>query len=94
MARIELTATATFGLEAVVKREIEGLGYAVTGSHAGQFIALLHRRVAHAGRDHQLVLSVYQRQPSAIDFKQAVRKDANAAACGGRSSARIPGTTG
>ncbi len=32
MAKLNLIATATFGLEAVVKREIEALGYTVTGS--------------------------------------------------------------
>lgn len=32
MAKLELIATATFGLEAVVKREIEGLGYKILKS--------------------------------------------------------------
>lgn len=32
MSKLNLIATATFGLEAVVKREIEALGYSVTGS--------------------------------------------------------------
>ncbi len=32
MANLELIATATFGLEAVVKREVQALGYAVTRS--------------------------------------------------------------
>lgn len=32
MAKMELIATATFGLEAVVKREIEGLGYKILKS--------------------------------------------------------------
>ncbi|MBR2098136.1 MAG: class I SAM-dependent RNA methyltransferase, partial [Firmicutes bacterium] len=44
MARIELTATATFGLEAVVKREIEGLGYAVTGSQDGRISYMADER--------------------------------------------------
>ena len=44
MARIELTATATFGLEAVVKREIEGLGYTVTGSQDGRISYMADER--------------------------------------------------
>ncbi|MBR5981149.1 MAG: class I SAM-dependent RNA methyltransferase, partial [Firmicutes bacterium] len=44
MARIELIATATFGLEAVVKREIEALGYAVTGSQDGRLTYLADER--------------------------------------------------
>ena len=32
MAKLQLIATATFGLEAVVKREIEGLGYKILKS--------------------------------------------------------------
>ena len=44
MARIELIATATFGLEAVVKREIEALGYAVTDSRDGRLTYLADER--------------------------------------------------
>ena len=36
MSYFELTATASFGLEAVVKREIEALGYAITESKDGR----------------------------------------------------------
>ena len=36
MSRFELVASATFGLEAVVKREIEALGYAITDSRDGR----------------------------------------------------------
>lgn len=36
MSRMDLIATATFGLEAVVKREIENLGYEITGSQDGR----------------------------------------------------------
>ncbi|MBR5730495.1 MAG: class I SAM-dependent RNA methyltransferase [Firmicutes bacterium] len=36
MDRFELIATATFGLEAVVKREIEALGYTITDSRNGR----------------------------------------------------------
>ena len=32
MSKLELIATATFGLESVVRREIEQLGYKVTKS--------------------------------------------------------------
>ncbi|MDR3363754.1 MAG: class I SAM-dependent RNA methyltransferase [Clostridiales Family XIII bacterium] len=34
--KLELVATATFGLEAVVRREIEGLGFKVTGREDGR----------------------------------------------------------
>ena len=44
MARTELIATATFGLEAVVKREIEALGYAVTASQDGRLTYLADER--------------------------------------------------
>ncbi len=44
MARIELIATATFGLEAVVKREIEALGYAVRGSQDGRITYMADER--------------------------------------------------
>lgn len=36
MAKLELIATATFGLEAVVKREIEKLGYKISKSEDGK----------------------------------------------------------
>lgn len=36
MAKLELIATATFGLEAVVKREIENLGYKILKSEDGK----------------------------------------------------------
>ena len=44
MSRIELIATATFGLEAVVKREIEALGYAITGSQDGRLTFMADER--------------------------------------------------
>lgn len=40
MARLELVASATFGLEAVVKREIEALGYTITDSRDGRLTYL------------------------------------------------------
>ncbi len=40
MAKLELIATTTFGLEAVVKREIEGLGYKVLKSEDGKITYL------------------------------------------------------
>lgn len=36
MSKLELVATATFGLEAVVRREIEGLGYRILKSEDGK----------------------------------------------------------
>ncbi len=36
MSRMQLVASATFGLEAVVKREIEALGYKITDSRDGR----------------------------------------------------------
>ena len=36
MSKLDLIATATFGLEAVVKREVEALGYQVTDSRDGR----------------------------------------------------------
>ncbi|NMA93342.1 MAG: class I SAM-dependent RNA methyltransferase, partial [Clostridiales bacterium] len=36
MEKLELTATSAFGLEAVVKREIEALGYSITDSSDGR----------------------------------------------------------
>lgn len=36
MSKMDLIATATFGLEAVVKREVEALGYQVTDSRDGR----------------------------------------------------------
>lgn len=36
MSKMDLIATATFGLEAVVKREVEALGYLVTDSRDGR----------------------------------------------------------
>ncbi len=47
MAEIKLTATAAFGLEAVVRREIEQLGYAVTEAADG--------RLTFAGDERALV---------------------------------------
>ena len=44
MARIELIATATFGLEAVVKREIENLGYKVIKSEDAKITYLTDER--------------------------------------------------
>ena len=40
MAKLELIATATFGLEAVVKREIEALGYKILKSEDGKITYL------------------------------------------------------
>ncbi len=40
MAKLELIATATFGLEAVVKREIEALGYKIIKSEDGKITYL------------------------------------------------------
>ncbi|HPO04797.1 MAG TPA: class I SAM-dependent RNA methyltransferase [Bacillota bacterium] len=40
MSRLELIATATFGLEAVVKREIEALGYKILQSEDGKITYL------------------------------------------------------
>ncbi|MGI6728418.1 MAG: THUMP domain-containing class I SAM-dependent RNA methyltransferase [Anaerovoracaceae bacterium] len=40
MAKLELIATATFGLEAVVKREIEALGYKILKTENGKIIYL------------------------------------------------------
>ncbi len=40
MAKLELIATATFGLEAVVKREIENLGYKIINSEDGKITFL------------------------------------------------------
>lgn len=40
MAKLELIATATFGLEAVVKREIEALGYKILKSEDGKITFL------------------------------------------------------
>lgn len=40
MSKLQLIATATFGLEAVVKREIEGLGYRVILSEDGKITFL------------------------------------------------------
>ena len=36
MAKLELIATSTFGLEAVVKREVEALGYKILQSENGK----------------------------------------------------------
>lgn len=44
MARIELIATATFGLEAVVKREIEQLGYKILNSENAKITYLTDER--------------------------------------------------
>ncbi len=44
MARIELIATATFGLEAVVKREIENLGYKILKSENAKITYLTDER--------------------------------------------------
>ncbi|MEG1929956.1 MAG: class I SAM-dependent RNA methyltransferase [Anaerovorax sp.] len=40
MAKLELIATATFGLEAVVKREVENLGYKILKSEDGKITYL------------------------------------------------------
>ena len=47
--RIELIATAAFGLEAVVRREIEALGYKVTATEDG--------RVTYIGDERAIVRS-------------------------------------
>lgn len=44
MSRIELIATATFGLEAVVKREIENLGYKILKSEDAKITYLADER--------------------------------------------------
>ncbi len=44
MSRIELIATATFGLEAVVKREIENLGYPILKSEDAKITYLADER--------------------------------------------------
>lgn len=38
MAKMELIATATFGLEAIVKREVESLGYRILQSENGKIV--------------------------------------------------------
>ena len=42
--KLELIATATFGLEAVVKREIQNLGYTVIRTEDGRvtYLSLIH----------------------------------------------------
>ena len=47
--KFELTATATFGLEAVVRREIEALGYRVTRTEDG--------RISYTGDERAIVRS-------------------------------------
>ncbi len=49
MSRLELIASATFGLEAVVKREIEALGYRITDSRDG--------RLCYSGDERAIVRS-------------------------------------
>ena len=49
MSRIQLAASATFGLEAVVKREIEALGYRITSSEDG--------RICYEGDERAIVRS-------------------------------------
>lgn len=49
MSKLELTATTTFGLEAVAKREIEKLGYKITDSRDG--------RLAYIGDERAVVKS-------------------------------------
>jgi len=44
--KLELVATATFGLEAVVRREIEALGYKIIKTEDG--------RVTYMGDEHAL----------------------------------------
>ena len=44
MSRIELIATATFGLEAVVRREIENLGYKILKSEDAKITYLADER--------------------------------------------------
>ena len=49
MSKLELIASATFGLEAVVKREIEALGYTITDSRDG--------RLTYTGDERAIVRS-------------------------------------
>ncbi len=49
MSKLELIASATFGLEAVVKREVEALGYTITDSRDG--------RISYLGDERALVRS-------------------------------------
>lgn len=49
MSKLELVATATFGLEAIVKREIEALGYEITDSRNG--------RLSYLGDERAIVKS-------------------------------------
>lgn len=44
MAKIELIATATFGLEAVVKREIQQLGYKILNAENAKITYLTDER--------------------------------------------------
>lgn len=44
MSKLELIATATFGLESVVKREIKQLGYRITGSEDGKITYMTDER--------------------------------------------------
>ncbi len=44
MSRLEVIATSTFGLEAVVKREIEKLGYPITASENGKITYITDER--------------------------------------------------
>lgn len=46
--KLELIATATFGLEAVVRREIEGLGYKIIKTEDG--------RVTYLGDERALTM--------------------------------------
>lgn len=49
MSKLDIIATATFGLEAVVKREIEALGYSVTASEDA--------RITYTGDERAIVRS-------------------------------------
>ena len=44
MARLELIASATFGLEAAVKREVQALGYEITDSRDGRITYMANER--------------------------------------------------
>ena len=50
--KLELIATATFGLEAVVRREVEALGYKVLKTEDG--------KVTYLGDERAIVRSLYR----------------------------------
>ena len=63
MAKLQLIATATFGLEAVVKREIEGLGYKILKSEDAKITYLGDERaVVRSNPVSYTHLDVYKRQ--------------------------------